>query len=299
MISGFPINLLAYLSSPKDGSSLSLAKGEVSTSGHVYSGEVTDTGGTLYPIQNGILRLLDTTQLTPIEYQEREQRDSEAQRYNARLRAREYREVRPFLRRLAPTSQDVVLELASGTGRVTSMLAGKTKSLIATDFSFNSLAEAAEQLPPLAPVGLVEADSVSFPGSSEAFSLILSAQFIEHIPTPERRAAHVANIKRMLVTGGRTFASVYHQDLRRRMSGEPSEGEHPNGIFFHYFTSIEIRQLFLKEFPKVSVQYLDLIIPGTVRLIRSERVLGALSLLGVNTPLALFAHLVVVGAVKT
>jgi ubiquinone/menaquinone biosynthesis C-methylase UbiE/uncharacterized protein YbaR (Trm112 family) len=299
MIAGFPARLLPLVRSPQDGSPLSVCSGTVPESGYIREGMVQDCSGNQYPIQEGILRLLNVEALAPLEQQERTQRDNEAARYNNRLAARYYREVLPFVSYLGLTRDDVVLELAAGTGRITTEIAGNASALVATDFSYASLATTAQSLPPDVEVALVEADSVVFPGAAGAFSLVLSAQFIEHIPTRERRTQHAASLAALCAPMGRVIVSAYHHDIRRRWGRKPVEGTHPNGVFFHFFSRRELMTLFGPQFSRVRVTYMDAVLPGSARFIASERILGTLSSLWVRTPLCLFAHLIVVRATGT
>jgi ubiquinone/menaquinone biosynthesis C-methylase UbiE len=293
---GFPISCLQYLRAPGTGRALSLSRGTPDAAGFVDAGTVTAEGGTSYAIQEGILRLLEPSTLAPAELKERDARDREAPAYDQRLSARHFREVVPFIAMADLHMEDIVLELACGTGRITRELAGKAGIVIASDFSFESLREAQRGMPAGSRAAFVEADAVSFPGVARAFSLIVSGQFIEHVPTPERRESFVRNAARMLAPFGRVALSAYHQDLRRRFAGLPQEGVHKTGIFFHYFSGGELKSLFRKAFEDVRISYLDVVLPGTAGLKLSERALGVLSRVWAQTPLSRFAHLAAVSA---
>lgn len=296
-MSGFPITAIPLLVSPVTGGALELVSG-ADASGRVQEGTVTDSAGNRFSIESGILRLLVPDALSGVESDERSARDKEAKVYDARLAARHHREVRPFLSLVSATKNDTALELACGTGRVTKELARSTGLLVATDFSFASLLEAVGSMPE-ANVAFVEADSTLFPGKKGVFSLIVSAQFIEHIPTPARRTAFVDHLAGLLSPGGRTVHSLYHHDLRRRLAGHTQEGKHSNGVYYRYFAASEIKRLFKRRFARTYVRHLDIVLPGTLKLVRSERVLGLLSRIAAHTPLSAFAHLVVVRAVRT
>lgn len=295
-MTGFPTTALSLLVSPVTGGPLTLVSGDTDVAGRIQDGLVTDAAGTEFPIEAGILRLLVPGQLLEVEADERHARDKEAKVYDARLAARHYREVLPFLSFIDPRKNDTVLELACGTGRVTKELARQVRTLIATDFSYASLIEAAANVTE-GNVAFVEADSTVFPGKEGAFSLIVSAQFIEHIPTAPRREEFVDRLAHLLATGGRTVHSLYHHDLRRRLSGRLQEGKHANGVYYRYFIGSEIRTLFAKRFAHTNVKYLDIVLPGTMNIFRSERILGLISRVASYTPLATLAHLVVVRAV--
>lgn len=289
----FPVHALSFLVSPITGSELSSETDER----FIENGAVIDNEGNRFAIENGILRLLVPDQLLAIENEERSARDREATVYDARLYARHYREVLPFMAMIDPKKEDVALELACGTGRITKELAPAVGSFIATDFSYASLREASKAVQG-ENVAFVEADSTAFPGKNNSFSLIVSAQFIEHIPTPERRTAFAERLSCLLRKEGRTLHSLYHQDVRRSSAHLPNEGTHRNGVYYHYYTRKDCTDLFDKHFKKISIGFLDIVLPGVLKITQDERILGAISRISARTPLSSLAHLVVVEASK-
>lgn len=289
-MSGFPKKLIP-LFTDKENIPFSVLEVREGNDEHVMEGTV-GSETERYTIERGILRLLNKTHLAENELNEVHARDNEADGYCKRLAARYFREVKPLLRLVACTQDDVVLDLGCGTGRMVKELVVTGAQIVAVDFSFESLIVAQACISDKGCVGFVEADVATITLQKKAFSKIISTQVLEHVVTPEKRAEFVSIIYHALALKGKAIITAYHHNMQRRAQKLPIEGMHRTGIYFHYFTQQELRSLFTLPFVNVHFRYFDLLLPGTTRLALPERVLGVLSELLTYSPLRCWAHLI-------
>ena len=116
---------------------------------------------------------------------------------------------------------------------------------------------------------------------------------------PEREFGGVSIDTRTLKAGGVFVASVYHQDARRRIGGQPADGLHPNGIPFHFFSPGEFRQELRTFFGDVRARPIDITLPLEKRLHLPDRLEGLISRISERVPLLnQFGHLILAKARK-
>ena len=153
-------------------------------------------------------------------------------------------EIPVTLAQLKPQSSDLLLEAGSGTGRMTAMFAQKVKSLVSVDFSLESLKVCQRKLDAagIENVDLIQADVCALPFETERFDRVVSCQVLEHIPTPESRARMIAELARVVKSGGRVVISAYQHSLLTRLFGQ-KEGMHEGGIPFFRFSRRELAEL--------------------------------------------------------
>src|SRR5262249_11805280 len=139
---------------------------------------------------------------------------------------------------------DVLLEAGCGTGRMTPTFARRCRSLLAVDFSLESLRVCRSKLERagVTNADLIQADVCALPFRSDLFSKVVSCQVLEHIPTPESRARMVAELARVARGGGRVVLSAYQHSLFPRLFGQ-KEGAHDGGIYYYRFHRRELRDL--------------------------------------------------------
>src|SRR5262249_12123465 len=82
---------------------------------------------------------------------------------------------------------DVLLEAGCGTGRLTPTFARRCRSVLAVDFSLESLRVCRRKLQAagVTNADLIQADVCALPFRSGLFSNVVSCQVLEHIPTSE------------------------------------------------------------------------------------------------------------------
>jgi len=235
-------SLLPLLASPETGGPLTLAVRQRSGE-ECLDGSLTDEAGHVYPIQDGIPRLLPRA-LREAQLSEIAARDAQVDAYDRMAFLNLFGRVEiPLTRRaLAPRPADRLLEAGCGTGRMTPILSTTVRELIAMDFSFESLRANRGKLQAanIANVHLVQADLCRLPFADRAFDRIVSSQVLEHVPGLDARAAAVAGLARVLRPGGTLALSAYKHSLLTRFFGQ-KEGMHDGGIPFFRFTRAELR----------------------------------------------------------
>ena len=247
-------SLLSLLASPETGGPLTLTvrqrEGE-----EVWDGSLADDAGHVYPIQDGIPRLLPREMLQA-QKSEIAARDAQVEDYDRMAFLNYFGKVEiPLTRRaLAPQPGDRLLEAGCGTGRMTRLLSPSVRELVAMDFSFESLRVNRRKLQAAsaANVHLVQADLCHLPFADCAFDRIVSSQVLEHVPGPAARAAAVAGLARVLRPGGTLALSAYKHSLLTRGFGQ-KEGMHDGGIPFFRFTRSELRDALGSHFTVHSV----------------------------------------------
>jgi len=148
------------------------------------------------------------------------------------------------LRYLGPQPGDRILEAGCGTGRMTREFSARCRSLIAIDFSLESLRVCRRKLEAagIDNVDLVQADVCRLPFDSGSFDRVVSCQVLEHVPTPESRAQMVQELGRTARAGAVVVVSAYRDSLpMRAFAGK--EGRHAGGIYFYRFGRRELREL--------------------------------------------------------
>jgi SAM-dependent methyltransferase len=173
---------------------------------------------------------------------ERDSRDCVAPRYDqwyieSKGRWFDRRERAVIGRAICPDS--IVLDLGSGTGRITESVAQKTAFTIALDISLNSLRYLQDKrIPRVAAVG---ADAVAgLPFRTGAFDAVVSCQVVQHLMDEDIRSA-LRECHRVLKAGGRLHLAVYNLEYWRfhRVPQAMDEG----GLYYRRFDASYIRDL--------------------------------------------------------
>lgn len=153
-------------------------------------------------------------------------------------------EIPVTLRMLQLRPTDTLLEAGCGTGRMTPTFASRCRSMIAVDFSLESLKVCQRKLKAggVSNVDLVQADVCHLPFRTERFTRVVSCQVLEHIPTPESRARMVRELARVTDNGGNVVLSAYQHSFFTRLF-DRKEGAHAGGIYYYRFHRRELRDL--------------------------------------------------------
>jgi ubiquinone/menaquinone biosynthesis C-methylase UbiE/uncharacterized protein YbaR (Trm112 family) len=177
-------------------------------------------------------------------------RDAQVEDYDRMrgLRAFSKIEIPVTIAQVRPGPDDVLLEAGCGTGRMTTTFAPRCRTLVAADFSYESLRVCRRKLiaAGIRNVDLVQADVCALPFRSEAFTKVASCQVLEHIPTPESRASMVAELARVTRPGGVVVLSAYQHSLFTRLFGH-KEGLHDGGIYYFRFSRRELHTLLSQQ----------------------------------------------------
>ena len=230
--------------------------------GDILSGRLVCQGcGCEYPITDGIARLLpphlerpdiapaaDSAEAASAELKRSEMaaRDAQAEDYD-RMRGLALFgkiEIPVTLAQMNLHRNDVLLEAGCGTGRMTPTFAARCKSVVAVDFSFESLRRCRAKLKRagIANVDLIQADVCALPFFDESFSQTVSCQVLEHLPTPEGRDQMISELARVTEAGGGVVVSAYQHSIFTRLF-EKKEGMHDGGIYYYRFSRRELRDL--------------------------------------------------------
>jgi len=237
-------DLLPLLAPPGGGETLSLAITREEDE-DIIEGTLTDDSGREFPIESGIPRLLPS-ELHKAQLSEISARDAQAADYDkmAFLNAFGRIEIPLMLRMLQPRRDDLLLEAGCGTGRMTRVLAGQSRQVIAIDFSYESLLRnhAKLQSAGVTNVHLVQADLCNLPFQDSAFPQALSCQVLEHVPDSHSRDKAVRELSRVLKDRSTLVLSAYQHSLLTKLTGAKS-GEHTGGIPYFRFEKPELRRV--------------------------------------------------------
>ena len=230
------------------------------TSGRILDGKLVCTGcGREYPITGGIARLLplslDRPEMSPADAHETETERKRSEMAARDAQVEDYDKMRGLawfgkieipvtLGRMDLQRSDVLCEAGCGTGRMTATFAAQCETMVALDFSYESLRVCQRKLQRagIENVDLVQADVCALPLRSEAFRKLVSCQVLEHIPTPASRARMISELARVVEPGGAVVLSAYKHSLFTRLFGK-KEGQHDGGIYYYRFGQRELREL--------------------------------------------------------
>jgi len=245
MMFGFPVKLLPLILCPKDSGTLAVP--ESAQSDFIETG-VAQCGrcGAIYEIQKGILLILPGQRsLDPVTREEQSERDLQAERYDAHFSEwANSVELSALLKESSAVFGKTILDLACGTGRITTSLLPRARGILASDLSQESLAVFSKKLGPGVNIGLVWADATQLRIAPESVDLAISTQLLEHIPSADQRAQFLEGVHSALRADGVFLLTVYYYSVLRRLLGRRQEGYHAGGIFYRRFTREDVRRDF-------------------------------------------------------
>lgn len=250
--------LLPYLTCPAGCAGDLSPRGSRCDEGHLIDGALDCAAcGRSYPVEEGIPRMLpaalveagEAAPATPEAVAKRSEmraRDDQADDYDRMWQMNLFAlaEIPATLALTGLAPHHRLLEGGCGTGRMTPDFAARCTHLVSVDFSFQSLLRCARKLrrAGVHNADLVQADITRLPLRTGMFDRVVSCQVLEHVPTPDSRAAAVAELARAARDGGRVMISAYQHNLFNRVFGE-KEGEHTGGIYFYRFDRREFTDL--------------------------------------------------------
>ena len=274
----FPHHLLHLLRCPCDSGALILAAESQSGSIGIIQGLLRcTTCAAEYLIEDGIVRLMHGP-LTREDQQEMAMRDSQ----NTQLPAGPFipppfgwrsllfdrLEIPPHLEALDPAGCRV-LEIGCGDGRFTMLMAQMGATVLAVDFSLNSLRVLAARLPSgIAPtgydlprshyrgdlrhlVGLVQADATRLSLAPRSFDRALSSTPLD---SRDERMALYRTLADALTDEGRYIIGVENDDLTRRLLGLPAARRYSSGIFIEHFSPEKMRSEVAPFFSNIRIK---------------------------------------------
>ena len=275
MIRGFPVKLIDFIRCNKDRGSLRIS-GSHTDGVFVLKGRVScQDCGTTYEINEGILDLFDKTRCRNTQsLLELHTRDSIAKKFCEESyrsdNSLDAMEIPSTLRRLGNTRGKSILELGCGTGRYTRLLADSCNSILAIDFSRQSLLVNSKILSSGHNVGLVHADVSQLALKPNSFELALSTLY-SNLPSLGLRLASTKLVSNALIHNGRYILSAHHYDIRERLRGIPAEGQYNNGIYYKSFTAKSLQAELQDYFSNIEYTTIATWLPYLSR-IRATRV---------------------------
>ena len=118
-------DLYALLACPKEGGALTAAADALTC----------DTCATRYPIRDGVVSFVDAAELTDVDRREQSSRDDEASWYDSMFEGYTNAiEVPTVVKRLGDPKGPIV-DIGSGTGRITEALLQRGQPVVALDYS--------------------------------------------------------------------------------------------------------------------------------------------------------------------
>ena len=127
--------------------------------------------------------------------------------YNHKVYANTGKKVAEFIE-----SEDEVLECACGTGAISVYIAGKCKSLIATDFAEGMLKRAAKKCSKYSNVTIKQADITNLEYEDESFNKVVAGNVIHLLPDPEKA---LKELERVVKPGGQIIIPTYINDSKK------------------------------------------------------------------------------------
>ena len=268
MYSGFPIELISYLLCPGDRTPLLLAKQDlVESNGRITTGTLRcPVCRQRYLIVNGIVVQLDYDTLDEESAHELRLRNCHAKKrgdktgnwFNSYAKRAEIRSTMALMR---PLRGKRVLELGCGTGRFTNLIEKECQSILAIDFSVESLFRLADTIQSQHQVGLLLADITRLQLSSLTFDRILST-LVSNLPTKEHRLAMYKLAAESLSNQGTFVFSTHHYGLREKRANMPRHGRYTDGgIFRIYFDKNEVVNEIKEYFDEYRLQTTKIVLP--------------------------------------
>src|SRR6266581_4783502 len=274
----FPCGLLPLLRCARDASTLILAAElETGPVGIIQGTMKCTTCAAEYSIEDGIVRLMHRA-LTRENDQEMSMRDSQntylppgpfvPPPFGWRSLLSDLLEIPQHLDALQPAGRRV-LEIGCGDGRFTMLMAQMGATVLAVDFSIDSLRTLASWLPsgiaptayrlpyPCSPsdlrgrVALVRADASHFHVAPRSFDRALSTTPLDSL---EERMAMYRTIAKALTDDGRYVGSLENDDLTRRLLGLPLARRYSSGIFIEHFSVAKVRREVSPYFSRLRIR---------------------------------------------
>lgn len=268
MYQGFSFDLISRLRCPLDAGVLHLA-GTAQHEGYILHGTLSCVEcRTEYSITEGIVRLFDPSTLDRVSKHEHQRRDQGAAKDNFEWEgsASSQMEIVPTMESLQPLGGMSVLEVGCGKGRLTTIMARHSATIIAMDFSLAVLKRLASRVEPHWHIGLVQADCTKPAVASQSFQRALST-LVSNLPTFQHRHAMYRVVAEALTSDGRFVFNAHHHGLQQRFRNTPQAGHYPESEIFRYlFRRSEVVEECGMYFERVQCRPIQVTLPLIGRL---------------------------------
>ncbi|MGH9487874.1 MAG: class I SAM-dependent methyltransferase [Terriglobales bacterium] len=174
-------------------------------------------------------------------------------------------EAEAVMARLHPRPGLKVLDAGCGIGRLSLTALRSGAHVTSLDFALRRLQYLRRHAPSSAAPQLCQADLTRLPLRTRSWDAVVCTQVLEHIPQAVERRKLLASFARLLRPGGRLLLTVYNFSLAWQRRGQPSQGTHASGIFYHCYEPDELRAE-LEDFELLELCGLIHRLPRTYRL---------------------------------
>jgi len=259
--------MMEWVACPKDGHHPLGIEVKVQKGEEIEQGELLCSScGRRFPIESGIIRFLefDRDQLSQIKRQEMEGRDKIHQRVQYQLAMKRLPELDAIRSALGDCAKLRALDAGCGIGLMTQAIRNPGW-MVGMDFSWQGLLKFRRSSS--SRIDLVQGDVNHMPFRADVFDVSISSQVIEHLPSQWAREAFISELARVLKPGGRLCITAYNWIGDRREAGEPKEGFHQGGIFFHSYEADEFRAELEKKLVIRALWGIQVIFPKTYRFV--------------------------------
>ncbi|MGH9485290.1 MAG: class I SAM-dependent methyltransferase [Terriglobales bacterium] len=175
-------------------------------------------------------------------------------------------ELEAVLARLQPRAGMRVLDAGCGVGRISCALLRRQASVVSLDFALSRLQYLRAQARRGSPPEPCQADLTRLPLAAGSFDAIVCTQVLEHIPDRDGRRRLLHRLSRLLRPGGRCLLTVYNLNEPWQRRGDPREGTHDSGVFYHCYEADELRRDLEPAFELIELCGIIQLLPHTWRL---------------------------------
>jgi len=224
------------------------------------------SGAHRYEVEGRIVRVgLDD--LHPESMREQSIRDQEASNHGVPSGDTPFdlMEIGATMEALALKPEHCLLELGSGRGRFTKVVASVCKRVLGVDISLGSLRLASDEVGDRE-VGFIHGDATVPHVADGSFDRVLGT-LTSNLPDKPLRQASYHAAARALSPGGRFVFTTHFFGLRARSQGESRDGRYSEeGIYRRLLEPSEVRDEISPYFGKVSVRPIQVVVPLSMRL---------------------------------
>lgn len=207
-------------------------------------------------------------------------------------------ETNHIISKLNPSKNEVILDIGCGTGRITSKLIKKGSTVVAIDFSGESIDVCKSRFnTPLelsTNIHFIRADACNLPFKDNSFNKCLCSEVFEHIPSEKERVKVIREANRVLKDQGVFLLTTFNYSLRKFI-GRKRETPKEAALYIYRYDYFSLKRMlgchFKDEIKIIGILNLIHFIPLKL-LNKYKKLFTLLDKLIEETPSSyLFAHL--------
>ena len=214
-------------------------------------------------------------------------------------------EIASVIKKLDPLSDEIILDIGCGTGRIACKVLETRCVVVGLDFSSESLRICKSLCGELDPTGnnlhLIRGDACNLPLKDNFFDKCVSSEVLEHIPSEVERLKMIQEVHRVLKPNRKSILTTYNHSLRK-MIGKKKETPENAPLYAYRYNYFELKKtishVFKGEIKIVGILNLRHLVPNTL-LNKFKKRFSAIDRFIEKTPFSyLFAHLLLVECEK-